>query len=252
MATAEEVLKLQRSYLGEGGSRFWDWYGAPYGTAWCDIFQSFCLTAIGIPTRFAWVSSHFDNYRKNGHFTSTDIREAQPGDLVAFEWGSTPGGYDHIAMIEELTASGAWTLNGNVNGSKVARLWFPFDGGGMAEIARPFYELPVSIDNIYVKDTDMFKLKNIDGREEFFALTSDGMIVNSFQFTVGGQFTAWSELRPGISASNIFAEVGPDGRLCVTAAASGGLWGTWQTAPGKGPWVDWFNVNDFLSFLSGK
>lgn len=140
MATAEQVLNLERSYLGEGGSRFWKWYGARSGTAWCDIFQSFCLTAVGVPTKFAWVSAHFDNYRANGHFTSTNIREALPGDLVAFEWGKTAGGYDHIAMIEELTPTGAWTLNGNVNGSKVARLWFPFNGGGMAEIARPFYE----------------------------------------------------------------------------------------------------------------
>lgn len=154
MATAEQVLQLERSYLGEGGSRFWNWYGAPYGTAWCNIFQSFCLTSVGINTHFAWVSATFDDYRNNGHFTSTNIREALPGDLVAFEWGSTPGGYDHIAMIEELTPTGAWTLNGNVNGSKVARLWFPFNGGGMAEIARPFYET-----NQPITDTEEEEMK---------------------------------------------------------------------------------------------
>lgn len=252
MATAEQVLNLERSYLGEGGSRFWDWYGASYGTAWCDIFQSFCLTAVGIPTRFAWVSSHFANYRSNGHFTSNDIRQAKPGDLVAFEWGSTPGGYDHIAMIEELTATGAWTLNGNVNGSKVARLWFPFNNGGMAEIARPFYDYGTSTDNTDVKENNMIRLKNVDGRDEIFALTSDGKVVNSFQTAVGSPFTVWGEIKPGISASNILAETAPDGRLCVTVAASGGLWGTWQSSPGSGPWIDWFDVNVFLAFLSGK
>jgi hypothetical protein len=154
VATAEQVLQLERSYLGESGNRFWDWYGAPYGTAWCNIFQSFCLTSVGINTHFAWVSATFDDYRNNGHFTSTNIREALPGDLVAFEWGSTPGGYDHIAMIEELTPTGAWTLNGNVNGSKVARLWFPFNGGGMAEIARPFYET-----NQPITDTEEEEMK---------------------------------------------------------------------------------------------
>lgn len=252
MATAEQVLNLERSHLGEGGNRFWDWYGVPYGTAWCDIFQSYCLTAAGIPTRYAWVSSHFDAYRNNGHFTSTNIRLAQPGDLVAFEWGSTPGGYDHIAMIEEVTATGAWSLNGNVNGSKVARLWFPFDGGGMAEIARPFYDSYIPVDISEVKDNDMYKLKNVDGREEIFALTSGGMVVNSYQYKPGSPFSVWAEVKPGIAASNLMAEVAADGRLCVTVAAQGGLFGTWQSSPAAGPWVDWFNVNDLLAFLSGK
>jgi hypothetical protein len=84
------------------------------------------------------VSALFDDYRSQNR-NSYDIRTAQPGDLVAFEWGSTAGGYDHVAMIIGLTETGAWTRNGNVNGSKVADLWFPFDGGGMAEIARPAY-----------------------------------------------------------------------------------------------------------------
>ena len=252
MATAEQVLNLERSYLGEGGSRFWKWYGARSGTAWCDIFQSFCLTAVGVPTRFAWVSAHFDNYRANGHFTSTNIREALPGDLVAFEWGSTPGGYDHIAMIEELTPTGAWTLNGNVNGSKVARLWFPFDGGGMAEIARPFYDSSTPENTTSVKEKDMFKLKNVDGRDEYIALTDGGQVLTSFQTTPGSTFTPWTELKPGIAGSNLHAEQAGDGRLCVTVTAAGGLWGSWQTAPGIGPWVDWFNVNDLLKFLSGN
>jgi hypothetical protein len=105
-------------------------------------FQSMALTECGIPIRYAWVSACFDEYRRQGR-NSYDIRTAQPGDLVAFEWGSTPGGYDHVAMIIGLTETGAWTRNGNVNGSKVQDLWFPFDGGGMAEIARPPYSVPV-------------------------------------------------------------------------------------------------------------
>jgi hypothetical protein len=105
-------------------------------------FQSMALTECGIPIRYAWVSACFDAYRSEGR-NSYDIRTAQPGDLVAFEWGSTPGGYDHVAMIIGLTETGAWTRNGNVNGSKVQDLWFPFDGGGMAEIARPPYSVPV-------------------------------------------------------------------------------------------------------------
>jgi hypothetical protein len=142
VTTAQQVLDFEGARLGDGGDETWAWYPLSRGTAWCMAFQSMALTECGIPIRYAWVSACFDDYRRQGR-NSTDIRTAQPGDLVAFEWGSTPGGYDHVAMIIGLTDSGAWTRNGNVSGSKVADLWFPFDGGGMAEIARPPYETPI-------------------------------------------------------------------------------------------------------------
>jgi len=141
MATVDEVLELERSFLGEGGQRFWAWYPAAPGTAWCDIFQSYCLSAVGIPTHFAWVSAHFDYYRAQGR-TSYDARAATPGALIAFEWNSTPGGYDHIAMVESVDANGVTAINGNVNGSRVQRLWHPFNGGGIAEVAFPEYDTP--------------------------------------------------------------------------------------------------------------
>ena len=141
MATVDEVLNIERSFLGEGGQRFWDWYPLPYGSAWCCAFQSYCLTAAGIDTHFAWVSALFDQYRSEGR-NSYDIRTAQPGDLIAFEWNSTPGGYDHIAMVESVDSAGVTAINGNVNGSRVQRLWHPFNGGGIAEIARPPYTAP--------------------------------------------------------------------------------------------------------------
>jgi len=141
MATVDEVLNIERSFLGEGGNRFWDWYPAAPGTAWCCIFQSYCLTAAGIDTHYAWVSGLFDAMRAQGR-NSYDIRTAQPGDLIAFEWNSTPGGYDHIAMVESVDADGVMAINGNVNGSRVQRLWHSFNSGGIAEIARPTYSTP--------------------------------------------------------------------------------------------------------------
>lgn len=141
MTTAQQVLDFEGARLDQGGYETWDWYPLANGTAWCMAFQSMALTECGIPTRYAWVSAFFDRYRSEGR-NSYDVRTAQPGDLVAFEWGDTPGGYDHVAMIIGLTETGAWTRNGNVNGSKVKDLWFPFDGGGMAEIARPQYTNP--------------------------------------------------------------------------------------------------------------
>lgn len=159
MTTAQQVLDFEGARLGQGGDETWGWYPLAPGTAWCMAFQSMSLSACGIPTRYAWVSACFDDYRAQGR-TSYDIRTAEPGMLVAYEWGSTPGGYDHVAMILERTATGCWTRNGNVNGSKVADLWFPFDGGGMVELARPAYTPTPS-----PEDDDMKSVLLVDRRE---------------------------------------------------------------------------------------
>jgi hypothetical protein len=105
-----------------------------------------------------------------------------------------------------------------------------------------------------IQETDMFKLKNVDGRGEIIALAKDGRVMSSWQSAVGGPYGVWGELRPGKAGASLHAEVAADGRLCVTIADPffGLLWGTWQSAPGQGPWTDWFLVNDMIKFLSGK
>jgi hypothetical protein len=251
MTTAQQVLDFEGARLNQSGYETWDWYPLSYGTAWCMAFQSMALSECGIPTRYAWVSAFFDDYRRQGR-NSYDIRSAQPGDLVAFEWGQTAGGYDHVAMIIGLTETGAWTRNGNVNGSRVKDLWFPFDGGGMAEIARPAYSTPTPPPTpIETKEEHMFHLKNVDGRDEYIALTPGGQVVSCWSGTPTGPIGPWMEVKPGIAGSNLVAEKASDGRLCVTLAATGELWGSWQASPGKGPWCDWFKVNDLRKFLAG-
>lgn len=241
MTTAQQVLDFEGARLGQGGDETWGWYPLPAGTAWCAAFQSMSLSSCGIPTHYAWVSALFDDYRGQGR-NSYDIRTAQPGDLVAFEWGSTPGGYDHVAMIISLTATGAWTRNGNVNGSRVQDLWFPFDGGGMAEIARPPYTIPTPTP-IDISEAEMFKLINHDGREEWVALTAGGQAVHCWSSTPGGKVGAWQEIKPGIQGSNLYGERLPDGRLQVTVTAVGALFESHQISPGGG-WSDWQNINN--------
>ena len=94
------------------------------------------------------------------------------------------------------------------------------------------------------KDRDMFHLINTDGRDEFIALTEGGQVVSCWSATPGGVIGPWMELKPGIAGSNLVAEKAADGRLCVTLAAYGELYGSFQAAPSTGPWCDWFKVND--------
>jgi hypothetical protein len=100
------------------------------------------------------------------------------------------------------------------------------------------------------KGKEMFHLTNTDGRDTFIALTDGGQVVASTSSKPGGKFAPWTELKGGIAGSNLYAEKAPDGRLTVTLAATGELWGSWQTSPGASTWCDWFRVND-LRALNG-
>lgn len=256
MTTPEKVLEIERSFIGNhGGQLFQNWYGMR--GAWCAMFQSYCFDAAGLtlpassPKGFAWVSAGF-HWMRNQGWNSYDIRSVQPGDLLAFEWGQTAGGYDHIGICESVRPDGMITIEGNVQ-NRVQRLFRSFASGGVREIARPPYQnLPTPVETKGT-DNDMFKLTNRDGRQEMFALASDGRVLISWQPAVGKPYNAWSELKPGVLGSNLVAEVAKDGRLCVTVATApyGALYGTWQSQPGQGPWIDWFNVNEFLAYVNG-
>jgi hypothetical protein len=109
---------------------------------------------------------------------------------------------------------------------------------------------PPTPDPISTKASDMFHMVNTDKRDEFIALTDGGQVVSCWSATPGGPIGPWMELKPGIAGSNLVAEYAPDGRLCVTLAAYGELWGSWQAAPSSGPWCDWFRVNDLRAFFA--
>jgi len=165
MATAEQVLAIEAQYLGSNGDKVRAWYPLPATAPFCCAGQSMALTEAGIPTHFAYVTYMLDAYERNGNFTSDNVRDGRPGDLVCFDWGGGRYALDHIAMIISLTETGAWTRNANVNGGKWADLWFPFNGGGMAYIARPFYETAPTPPTP-LEDSDEMKRYLIRGENE--------------------------------------------------------------------------------------
>ena len=175
MPTADEVLDLSRSQIGNLPYKYWDWYPIAYGSPWCCVYQSWVLTNAGIDTHYAWVSALFDHYRNLGRNTY-DIRSAQPGDLIAFEWdGTGQNSYDHIAMVESVDANGVTAINGNWGG-KVTRAWHSFNGGGIAEIARPEYattSTPIPPNPIEDEDMKRYLLRG-DKKGEIY-LTDAGL-----------------------------------------------------------------------------
>lgn len=242
MATADAALNAARSYLGEGPQRFWDWYPAPAGTAWCCIFQSYVLTQVGIPTHYAWVSGLFDFYRSQGRTYAP--HEAQPGDLVAFDYdGTGPSSYDHIAMVESVNDQGIVAINGNWE-NKVQRVLHRWNSGGfaggIAEIARPAYLAPTPTTKGSHEMRTLLTMTNGCG-VEFCAVF--GTLAHRWQTAPGSIWTDWAPVvatAPPVPVDSVTARQGHAGALEVIVwnAETGQAFRSWQTAPGSA-WVDW-------------
>ena len=125
------------------------WYGAS-GVPYCAMFVSWCLWQIGLsvpgyPT--AYVPSGVEGARRAGRLLS-DPRDAQPGDIVNFDWNpASHDGADHVGIVEANLGWCLQTIEGNTssgsggsqgNGGLVARrrrTW-----GVVHSVIRPAYD----------------------------------------------------------------------------------------------------------------
>lgn len=242
MPTAEQVLDLSRSKIGQGPEEFLSWYPAPPGTAWCAIFQSKILSDSGIPTHYAWVSGLFDQYRREGRTFSPD--QAQPGDLVAFDYdGGGRSAYDHIAMVESVDDRGIVALNGNWT-NRVCRVLHRWGAagfaGGIAEIARPAYETtpPPSPSG---KKSRMYEYaKTKDGRIVLFGI-GFGKVAHRWQTQPNGDFSEWVTLGDGqpFVVDSLTANTNLDGRFEIMAWNSSTGDVAYRTQNANGSWRPW-------------
>lgn len=109
MSSALEVISFEVAQLGQNGRRYTQHYGWPDNTPWCALAQSYCFDEVapGLFTASAAVSGIVAQLQR------IDDREAQPGDIVAFNWDnrSDLGWMDHIGLIE-------WSaIDANYNGN---------------------------------------------------------------------------------------------------------------------------------------
>jgi hypothetical protein len=119
MATGKDVIKVARSYLGDGGSRFWSAYGCG-AVDWCAIFVWYVMHKAGAGDLYldgektAWVPTAQQWLSKNcKHIALKDARE---GDIVIMTWDGTSR--DHIGFaIKPLSSAVLQTIEGNT-GSK--------------------------------------------------------------------------------------------------------------------------------------
>lgn len=179
MSAAKNVLYCARQWIGysrwddpEPGTVFGRWYaelvGDSYfgesGVPYCAMFVSYCLNwagveAAGLPGSYVpWILSANSDA---GRLVANE--DAQPGDLVMFDWQGD-GVADHIGIVEENHPDEGWmqTIEGNTSpGSGGSQS----NGGGVYRrarnynsiigVARPYYETQKEEDDMLTEHQDM-------------------------------------------------------------------------------------------------
>lgn len=154
MGTISDVLYCAREWIGysrwtdpEEGTVFGRWFaektGVPYfgtsGVPYCAMFASYCLDWAGVPCA-GMPSAYCPDIVNAGRDAGcTPYNEdAEPGDLVLFDWGGD-GLADHIGIVEENHPDEGYmtTIEGNTNGGVVARRQRGY--GSICLVVRPDY-----------------------------------------------------------------------------------------------------------------
>lgn len=179
MSAAKNVLYCARQWIGysrwddpEPGTVFGRWYaelvGDSYfgesGIPYCAMFVSYCLNwagieAAGLPGAYVpWILSANSDA---GRLVANE--DAQPGDLVMFDWQGD-GVADHIGIVEENHADEGWmqTIEGNTSSGSGGS---QSNGGGVYRrarnyssiigVARPYYETQEEEDDMLTEHQDM-------------------------------------------------------------------------------------------------
>lgn len=163
MTVQQDVLKRAAARIGyyapndprpgsESG-RYWvakgkeAWLGGPSTSVWwCMLFVSMCLDEVGQIDSIGGFSYNTDVTLSRNLNRRVSVANAQPGDVVIFNWGFR-GGTDHVGFVEK-NLGGGWlqTIEGNTSsgmaGSQSAGngVWRRRRNSDIAAIIRPNYK----------------------------------------------------------------------------------------------------------------
>ena len=135
MATVSKVLSIAAGEIGYSrwddpnpGTKYGRWYaqktGSSYfgqsGVPYCAMFVAWVLNQAGqscpgMPT--AAVLTCYNGAKSAGALRS-NVRDAQPGDLVIFNWKDGGKVQDHIGFVEKNLGSYLQTIEGNTSSGK--------------------------------------------------------------------------------------------------------------------------------------
>ena len=132
MGTISDVLYCARDWIGysrwtdpEEGTVFGRWFaektGEPHfgvsGVPYCAMFASYCLDWAGVPCA-GMPSAYCPDIVSAGEDAGATVscEDAEPGDLVLFDWGGD-GLADHVGIVKENHPSDGYmtTIEGNTS-----------------------------------------------------------------------------------------------------------------------------------------
>lgn len=148
MTSPNETIDLARSQLGTHSPDNTTPYNLEYGlsgpgAAWCQMFVWWCLSHSGVDTiRTAWTPSGIAYYESLGRWTGgANLDGAQPGDVLYFDYDNVAGQRtDHVGFIESIDDTTVQTIEGNVGGGYVKRLWHRRGASYIVGYGRPLYD----------------------------------------------------------------------------------------------------------------
>jgi hypothetical protein len=249
MTTPADVLTEAQRWLGTSeqprGSNnvpgVTDWYGMR--GAWCAMWVSRVFWNAGLPLPastpkgFAWCSAGADWFRAQGR--THPSRDARPGDVLFFEWGTgAAGGYDHTGICVANDGNGLSTIEGNTSDAvRMHRRSY----GEVPEVGRPAFTEPAPPPPPRKEPKMIATCLTPDGTSvvEFF-VNGFGYVTHRWYGANGwGDYTPVNVDQPG-SFDSVEAWRWPDGRLEVLCYHSAYRvpFRCWQVAPG-GAWSSW-------------
>lgn len=108
-ATATQLLNVARSQIGyregyDNDTKFGKWYGMNH-TAYCAIGLSWCASVAGaldiMGGKWAYCP-YWENHWKQAGRWHAWTENAQPGDIVFFNWNGSHGLADHVGIVESV------------------------------------------------------------------------------------------------------------------------------------------------------
>lgn len=156
MGTAAGMLAEARKSLGLGEpNHIQSWYRSKHGSAyggnfaWCDAAVTYWAhgsdnAAAVLPGGDrAYTPWHANDFKKAGRWhagTTANLNEAEPGDIVFFDWGGSNSidAIDHVGVIEKVLGGGrVQTIEGNTSDRCLRRVR---GAGEIAGFGRPAYD----------------------------------------------------------------------------------------------------------------
>ena len=146
MATAEDILKVAKSQIGNNGDKYCKEYGTK--TAWCVIFVWWVFKHANASDLFGKKCALCSKLYYQHESQAVEFDQLQAGDVVFFDWSGEKKAFNHVGLVESRSGSYINTVEGNASNAVRKRTR---SKKYVSHAYRPAYD-----NNSTTKDTDDF------------------------------------------------------------------------------------------------